>query len=232
MMSHYAFIFARGGSKGLPRKNILPLAGKPLLNWSIDTAKAVPIIDRIFVSTDDSEIAHVAKSAGAEIIDRPEKLASDTSAEWLSWQHAVEWVEKKYGNFDYFISLPATSPLRSETDVEAAIDKLKSTFADICITVTPSDRSPFFNMIKHTADDLVELVNKTDEQVSRRQDAAKVIDITTVAYVTTPAFIRQSNGVMTGKVTSVCVPKERAVDIDTQIDFDFAQLLVQKMEQL
>ena len=100
---------------------------------------------KIGISTDDSEIAHVAKSAGAEIIYRPKDLASDTAAEWLSWQHAIEWVEKKYGEFDYFISLPATSPLRSKSDVEAAIDKLKSTLADICITVTPSSRSPYFN---------------------------------------------------------------------------------------
>jgi len=231
MMSHYAFIFARGGSKGLPRKNILPFAGKPLLNWSIDTAKAIPIIDRIFVSTDDIEIANVAKAVGAEIIDRPKELASDTSAEWLSWQHAVEWVEKKYGKFDFFISLPATSPLRNEADVEAAIDKLKSTSADVCITVTPSDRSPFFNMVKYTEDDLVELVIKSDEQVSRRQDSPEIFDITTVTYVTTPTYIRESNSVMAGKVTSVCVPRERAVDIDNQIDFDFAQLLANKLEQ-
>lgn len=229
-MSHYAFIFARGGSKGLPRKNILPLSGKPLLNWSIDTAKAVPIIDRIFVSTDDSEIAHVAKSAGAEIIYRPKDLASDTAAEWLSWQHAIEWVEKKYGEFDYFISLPATSPLRSKSDVEAAIDKLKSTLADICITVTPSSRSPYFNMVKHINNDLVDLVVKNDEQIVRRQDAPEVFDITTVTYVTTPTFIRQSSGVMSGKVTSICVPKERAIDIDTQIDFDLAQLLANKAQ--
>ena len=127
---------------------------------------------------------------GAEIIDRPKELASDTSAEWLSWQHAVEWVEKKYGKFDFFISLPATSPLRNEADVEAAIDKLKSTSADVCITVTPSDRSPFFNMVKYTEDDLVELVIKSDEQVSRRQDSPEIFDITTVTYVTTPAYIR------------------------------------------
>lgn len=230
-MSYYAFIFARGGSKGLPRKNILPLAGKPLLHWSIDTAKAVPVIERIFVSTDDEEIAELAKCAGAEVIDRPKELASDTAPEWLSWQHAVEWVEKKYGAFSVFISLPATSPLRDVADVEAAINKLQSTCADICITVTPSDRSPYFNMIKRTSDDLVELVVASEEKVSRRQDAPEVFDITTVAYATTPTFIRQKNGVMAGKVTSICVPRERAVDIDTQIDFEFAQLLANKSEK-
>ncbi|MCQ8877369.1 acylneuraminate cytidylyltransferase family protein [Pseudoalteromonas shioyasakiensis] len=226
-MIHYAFIFARGGSKGLPRKNILPLAGKPLINWSIDIAKSVPAISRIFVSTDDQEIAKVARTAGAEIINRPNELASDTASEWLSWQHALEWVEQKYGAFDYFISLPATSPLRETEDVEAAIYKLKVTVADICITVSPSERSPFFNMVKYRSENLVDIVISGDEIV-RRQDVPEVFDITTVAYVTTPSYIRSSKGVMFGDVTSICVPKERAVDIDTQIDFDFAQFLANK----
>ncbi|WP_194442535.1 acylneuraminate cytidylyltransferase family protein [Pseudoalteromonas simplex] len=227
-MTCYAFIFARGGSKGLPRKNILPLAGKPLINWSIGIAKSVPDISRVFVSTDDEEIADVAKAAGAEIIDRPKELASDTSAEWLSWQHAVKWVEHKYGPFEYFVSLPATSPLRAVKDVEATIDRLKETSADICITVSPSERSPFFNMIKcKDESDFVELVINHGNIV-RRQDAPEVFDITTVAYATTPYFIKHSMGVMSGNVTSVCVPKERAVDIDTQLDFDFAQFLIDK----
>ncbi|NRA80254.1 MAG: acylneuraminate cytidylyltransferase family protein [Pseudoalteromonas sp.] len=229
-MTIYAFIFARGGSKGLPRKNILPLAGKPLINWSIDIAKSVPDISRIFVSTDDEEIAGVAKAAGAEIIDRPTELASDTSAEWLSWQHAVKWVDQKYGSFEYFVSLPATSPLRGVEDIEAAINKLKTTAADICITVSPAQRSPFFNMVKHKNDDLVELVNNKRDIV-RRQDSPEVFDITTVAYVTTPNYIQQNKGVMSGSVTSVCVPRERAIDIDTQIDFEFAQLLAEKAMQ-
>ena len=93
-MINYAFIFARGGSKGLSRKNILPLAGKPLLQYSIDTALASSYINKVFVSTDDAAIANVAKEGGAIVIERPSELATDDSPEWLSWRHAIDWVIK------------------------------------------------------------------------------------------------------------------------------------------
>ncbi|MCG6364299.1 cytidylyltransferase domain-containing protein, partial [Vibrio fluvialis] len=122
-MKNYAFIFARGGSKGLPGKNIKPLAGKPLLHYSIDSALAAPSIEQVFVSTDDAEIAQVARNGGAIVIDRPAELADDASPEWLSWRHAIEWVRANYGDFDGFISLPATAPLRAVSDIESAIQQ-------------------------------------------------------------------------------------------------------------
>jgi N-acylneuraminate cytidylyltransferase len=132
-MKKYAFIFARGGSKGLPRKNIKDLLGKPLIVYSIETALNVTDIDKVFISTDDDEIASIGLASGAEIITRPAHLATDNSPEWLSWQHAVNWVTSQYGEFEQFISLPATSPLRSVEDVESAMHKLYSGNADICI---------------------------------------------------------------------------------------------------
>jgi len=226
-MKNYAFIFARGGSKGLPRKNIKLLAGKPLLQYSIDTALAAPSIEHVFVSTDDTEIAGVARASGAIVIERPAELASDTSPEWLSWRHAIEWVQAHYGEFDGFISLPATSPLRSIDDVEGAINKLFITEADICISVTPASRSPFFNMVKQTETGMVELVNKPQGEVTRRQDAPAVFDITTVVYATTPAFVLNHYGIFSGKVTSIEVPKERAVDIDDIYDFKLAEAIIE-----
>ncbi|ASU23364.1 acylneuraminate cytidylyltransferase family protein [Vibrio qinghaiensis] len=227
-MKNNAFIFARGGSKGLPGKNIKPLAGKPLLQYSIDTALASPSIGHVFVSTDDAQIANVARAGGAIVIERPEELASDTSPEWLSWRHAVEWVQTHYGEFDCFVSLPATSPLRSVDDVENAINQLKNTDADICISVTPASRSPFFNMVKQTETGLVELVNKPQGEVARRQDAPAIFDITTVVYATTPEFVLNHYGIFSGKVTSVEIPKERAVDIDDIYDFKLAEAIIQE----
>ncbi|MCE0558565.1 acylneuraminate cytidylyltransferase family protein [Motilimonas sp. E26] len=226
-MKNFAFIFARGGSKGLPRKNIKLLAGKPLLQYSVDTALATPLIEHVFVSTDDSEIAEVAIAAGAIVIDRPAELASDTSPEWLSWRHAIEWVRTSYGEFDGFVSLPATSPLRSVGDVEGAISKLNTTEADVCISVTPASRSPFFNMVKLAESGMVELVNKPHAEVSRRQDAPSVFDITTVVYATTPNFVLNHYGIFSGKVTSIEVPKERAVDIDDIYDFKLAEAIIE-----
>lgn len=229
-MKNFAFIFARGGSKGLPGKNIKPLAGKPLLQYSIETAKTSPHIELVFVSTDDSEIAEVARLNGAIVIDRPSELATDKSPEWLAWRHAIEWVREKYGEFNGFVSLPATSPLRSDEDISKAIEQHKAKAADVCISVTEANRSPFFNMVKHTYEGYVELVNKPECEVSRRQDAPKVFDVTTVVYVSTPEFIMNSYGLFSGKVTSIEVPKERAVDIDDIYDFKLAEILMQESQ--
>ena len=225
-MRNFAFIFARGGSKGLPGKNIKPLAGKPLLQYSIDTALASDLIEQVFVSTDDQAIAQVAIEGGAILIERPVELATDQSPEWLSWCHAVEWATEHYGSFDGFVSLPATSPLRSQDDIEAAILKRQSENADICIAVTPASRSPYFNMVKHNEAGFVELVNQPEGEVSRRQDAPKVFDITTVVYATTPEFVLNNYGLFSGKVTSIEVPKARAVDNDDIYDFRLAEAII------
>ena len=230
-MKNFAFIFARGGSKGLPGKNIRPLAGKPLINYSIETAKQCPSIDEVFVSTDDIDIAEISRQAGAVIIERPAELASDTSPEWLSWRHGIEWVESHYGKFQYFVSLPATSPLRNVSDVEGAIAKLESSLADICISVTPASRSPYFNMVKVLDDETCELVIKPEGAVTRRQDAPDVFDITTVVYITTPIFIQNNDSLFSGKVTSVVVPKDRAVDIDDIYDFKLAEAIVSEIKK-
>lgn len=225
-MKNYAFIFARGGSKGLPKKNIKPLAGKPLILYSIETAFSSPSIDKVFVSTEDKDIADVAVKSGAILIERPAELATDTSPEWLSWQHAINWVEKKYGAFKSFVSLPATSPLRSVGDVEAAIEKLDQTGADICISVTPANRNPYFNMVKSSDNEFVELVCKPDSSVSRRQDAPEVFDITTVVYAAKPTFILTQSSLFEGRVTSIEVPKSRAADIDDIYDFLMAETML------
>lgn len=222
-----AFIFARGGSKGLPGKNVKPLNGKPLLQYSIDTAKKVTQISDIFVSTDCSTIAAVALQNGVKVINRPKELATDTSPEWLSWQHAIEYVTEHFGVFERFVSLPATSPLRNEHDVQAALDKLDSTGADICISVTPANRSPYFNMVRFNADDSVEIVIKPEGVVTRRQDAPAVFDITTVVYAATVPFILQNSLLFAGKVVATVVPKIRAVDIDDIYDFMFAEAVLQ-----
>jgi N,N'-diacetyl-8-epilegionaminate cytidylyltransferase len=220
------FIFVRGGSKGLPRKNIKLLAGKPLLVYSIETAKQVTGIEKCFVSTEDEEIASVARAAGAIVINRPAELASDTAPEWLAWRHAIEWVNANYGKFQGFVSLPATSPLRSPTDIEDAMSKIETTDADICISVTEASRSPFFNMVKINNDGFLDIVNKAKDGIYRRQDAPIVYDITTVVYATTPDFVLNNSSIFDGKVGFIEVPKKRAVDIDDIYDFLLAEAIL------
>ena len=225
-MNCFAFIFARGGSKGLPRKNLKKLKGKPLIAYSIELARYSKYFDKIFVSTEDNEIAEIASSYGAEVIVRPIELASDNSPEWLSWQHAVDYVIKEHGKFSFFVSLPTTSPLRAPIDVENALDKIKSNKCDICISVTPSSRSPYFNMVELDEKGFASLHSSNKGKINRRQDVPATFDITTVVYATTPQFIANGTGVFDGRVGTVEVPKERAVDIDDIIDFKLAELLL------
>ena len=225
-MKTFAFIFARGGSKGLPGKNIRLLNGKPLLQYSLDISKQVPEIDEIFVSTDCQEIADVATANKAKVIIRPKELATDTSPEWLSWQHAIAYVTNDFGPFDHFVSLPTTSPLRQAQDVKAALNKLKTADADICISVTPANRSPYFNMVKMLPDGTVDLVLKAESAFNRRQDTPEVFDITTVVYAARTEFIQTQSSLFSGKVAAIVVPKVRAIDIDDIVDFTVAETLI------
>lgn len=223
-MRTFAFIFARGGSKGLPGKNIKELGGIPLLAHGIRLARSMDGVERVFVSTDSQEIADVAVRFGAEVIPRPALLATDTASEWMAWQHAIEQLRERGLDFDVFLSLPATSPLRNEEDVANCLNALDAG-TDVVITVTPSARSPYFNMVSTDAQGLAHLVMGRTE-FKRRQDVPPVYDITTVAYVARPDFILTHRGIFEGRVRAVVVPKERAVDIDDEFDFKVAQALL------
>lgn len=221
------FIFARGGSKGLPGKNIKPLAGKPLIAHSIAIARACPRIETVIVSTDDAAIADTARQWGAEVpFMRPAELATDIAPEWLAWRHAIEWFERERGAFDVFLSLPPTSPFRAVADVDACIDALAAdTRADAVITVREAERSPYFNMVSLDPQGYAGLVMPPACGIARRQDAPRVYDITTVAYAVRPAYVRRADRLFAGAVRSVEVPAERALDIDTPYDFELAQAI-------
>lgn len=235
-MNCVAFIFARGGSKGVPKKNIRKLGGIPLIAHSIKTAIECPIINRVVVSTDDEEIASVACEFGAEVpFIRPAELAGDTSNEYDAWKHAITTLEQSWQeNVDVFVSLPVTSPLRSVVDVENCICEFLDTDADMVITVKEASRSPYFNMVKNDDQGFSNLVNLASggERYIRRQDVPVVYDMTTVAYVSSPEFILNSDSIFSGKVRSVLVPDERAIDIDTLLDFRFAEFLIAQKENL
>jgi CMP-N-acetylneuraminic acid synthetase len=227
-MKTFAFIFARGGSKGVPGKNIRSLGGKPLLAYSIMIAKNIDEISRVFVSTDDQGIANIGKKYGAEIIERPPELAQDDSPEWLAWLHAIEWLENKGELFDCFVSLPATSPLRNKSDVIKCLNLLDKQ-TDIVVTMTNTSRSPYFNMVG-IKDEYIELLMKSKKGYSRRQDVPLAYDMTTVAYVSRPDFIKNNSKIFDGQVKAVLIPKERAVDIDDEIDFKIAEMLMKEKQ--
>lgn len=227
-MSVVALICARGGSKGLPGKNIRPLAGRPLIAWPIAQARSVARIARVIVSTDSEDIAAVARQAGAEVpFLRPAQLAQDDSPEWLAWRHALTYLKESGGVYpETLIVVPATAPLRTPGDLEACLDEFDKGGADVVLTVTEARRNPYFSMVKGEADGTVSLVIAPQGSVFRRQDAPAVYDITPVAYVVRPEFVMTRNGLFEGRVRPVQIPPERAVDIDTLFDFTVAECLL------
>lgn len=226
-MNTVALICARGGSKGLPGKNIRLLAGRPLIAWAIDQARAVRRIGRVIVSTDSEVIATVAREAGAEVpFLRPAELAQDTSPEWLVWRHALNYLNEVDGAYpDALIVVPVTAPLRCVEDLERCLDEYRKGEVDVVITVTDAHRSPYFNMVKVDSDGTVGLVIPPDVPIARRQDAPVVYDITTVAYVVRPEFVMTHTGTFQGRVRKVHIPAERAMDIDTLLDFRIVECL-------
>jgi N-acylneuraminate cytidylyltransferase len=226
-MTTYACIFARSGSKGMIKKNIQTFNGKPLISWTVELALQIGQIDKVFVSTDSEEIAEIARVAGAIVpFIRPSELATDTSPEWHSWQHFINFLADKDGKVpEVFLSLPPTSPLRSTTDVENCLQEFKKGRADFVVGITPSERNPYFNMVKKVDDNQVDLIIHQGNKYSRRQDTPEVFDLTTVCYVGEPSTILTKNSIFEGKVAGVEIPRERAIDIDTELDFQIAEFL-------
>jgi len=226
------FIFARAGSKGLPGKNILPIAGKPLIAWSIECALKVSRIERLIVSTDSPEIAKIAKDYGAEVpFMRPSWLATDESSEWDSWKHALNYLMESTGTIpNVMVSLPPVAPLRAPIDIENCLNEYDKGTSDIVISVTESRRSPYFNMVKTLPDEKYGLASPPDSLIHRRQDVPIVYDMTTVCYVANSEFVLSHKSIFEGRVGAVHVPTERAIDIDTPLDFQVAEYLM-KLEE-
>jgi len=229
-MNYIVAIFARGGSKGLVDKNLMPLCGKPLIGWTIEFALNIPEISRVIVSTDSKKIASAAAAFGADVpFCRPDHLATDNSPEWLSWKHALEYLRDVEGYVpDAMVSLPATAPLRNETDVTRCLKRFEERDSDMVLTVTPSMRNPNFNMVSIDKNGFAKLAIQQTEPINRRQDAPSLFDITTVCYVADSNFVLNNNYFFDGTVKSVVVPRERSIDIDDRLDFKIAEMLMEE----
>ncbi len=228
MSNTLGFVFARGGSKGVPGKNLRLLGGKPLIGHAITAALAAKSLQRVVVSTDCPEIAAVARSFGAEVpFLRPAELAGDKSPERLAWRHAIEETERRDGRrIDVFVSIPPTCPLRSPDDIDRCIDELTTTDADIVLTATESGSNPFFNMITISADGAANLAMRPSGKVTRRQDAPTMYDLTAVCYAARRDPIFRHDSIFDCRARAILIPRDRAVDIDTEFDLEFAEFLL------
>ena len=227
-MKNVVFIFARSGSKGLKNKNIKKFSGKPLIYWTIKQAKKIKNIDSIILSTDSIKIANLGKKYGASVyFIRPKKLASDNSPEWLSWKHAVKFIQKKFKtNLSKIVVLPVTSPCREIKDINNCINLYQTKKFDSTMVVSKTSLHPAFNLVKKNKNE-IQLIDKR-KKIFRRQQFKNIFKLTTVAIVTNSKTILEKNSIFDGKVGAIEIPNSRAVDIDTIDDFIYCEYLFKK----
>lgn len=221
-----ATICARGGSVGVPGKNIRPLMGKPLIAHTIEQALIMPGIDRVFVSTDAQDIADVAVAAGAEVpFLRPDHLATSDAPKLDALEHLVVWVEQQYGPVGTVVDLDPTSPLRTLDDIKTCMEILDDE-TDVVITGYEADKNPYFNMVEHKEDGRIGLVKPPSGGVVARQQAPGVYSMNASIYVWRRRSIQK--GLWAGNAKLHVMPRERSVDIDEPLDFDIVELLMRR----
>jgi CMP-N,N'-diacetyllegionaminic acid synthase len=221
-----ATICARGGSVGVPRKNIRPLLGKPLIAYSIEHALACPVIERVFVSTDDPEIADIAAKSGATVpFLRPADLATSTAPKVPVIRHLVEWVEAHEGPVSTIVDLDPTSPLRDVQDIQDCL-ALAGDSVDVVITAYEAEKNPYFNMVERDETGAVRLVKPLAGGVTSRQQAPVVYAMNASIYVWKRAALNR--GLWDGRIALHVMPRERSIDIDSEIDFQLVELLMKK----
>lgn len=220
-------ICARGGSTGVPGKNIRPLLGKPLIGWTIEQAFASGLAQRVVVSTDSDAIADVARQFGAEVpFVRPASLATADAAKLPVIQHLVDWVEAHAGPVASVIDLDPTSPLRDVDDIRQCAAMLDD-HTDLVITGYESDKNPYFNMVERKADGYFERVCRPAQEVFGRQSAPKVYAMNASIYVWRRAALTGSLW-SSPRVRLHVMPRERSIDIDHPIDFDLVELIMKR----
>jgi N-acylneuraminate cytidylyltransferase/CMP-N,N'-diacetyllegionaminic acid synthase len=222
-------ICCRGGSKGVPGKNIKPLKGKPLIAYTIESALQSKFINDVIISTDDEQIAATAKQFGAKVpFMRPDDLATDTASKWPVFIHAVETYEKMFGiSVDYLVDMDVTVPLKTAEDIDGAIQTaLNDINVDVVITGYEPERNPYFNMMEINNDGYAEIVKKREKPIVRRQDAPEVYSLTPAAYVVKKSALYNYEHWSKAKCKIYPIPRERAVDIDTDIDFKIVEFLM------
>jgi CMP-N,N'-diacetyllegionaminic acid synthase len=211
-----ALIPARGGSKGLPRKNIRPLCGKPLIVWTIDSAKRSQYLDMVLVTTDSPEIAEISKSAGAYVpFLRPAEIATDKASTYDAVQHAVDYLKKNEAQtFDYVVLLEPTSPLREDDDIDRMLTQLDVNSADFdsIISVGEVDEHP--SIVKRLNGLHLEPFCPDLPQTTRRQDNEAAYFPYGVAYITKTDALLQENTFYTKRCTHFKLKRYQNYEID------------------
>ena len=217
-----SIIPARGGSKRLPRKNLLDLCGKPLIAHSIEAALKSKYINKVVVSSDDEEILQISQNFGANIIKRPDVLASDTATTFDAIEHTIKNLEK----YDYVVLLQPTSPLRDEKHINESIELLKEKKADAIISVCEVEHSPLWC---NTLDVNLDMSNFLKDEVlnKRSQDLEKYYRLNGAIYICKTEKLLENRGFFIKEnIFAYIMEQENSVDIDTKLDFEIVRTIL------
>ena len=210
-----ALITARGGSKGLPRKNILMAGGKPLIAWTIEAARQSKIIDQVVLSSDDDEIINIAKSWGCSVpFRRPELLANDSAKSMDVVIHALEQLP----GFEYVILLQPTSPMRTSLDIDTAFEEFKYSGAPTCVSVCEAEQSPYWMYYRDNNKKINNVISQPTSTY-RRQDLPKVYILNGAIYISRVDWLLKNKSFIVNETIGYVMTKENSLDIDTSVDF-------------
>lgn len=219
---------ARGGSKGIPRKNIMNVAGKPLIAWTIEEALKSKYIDRLILSSDDEEIIQIAMKWGCDApFVRPSELAQDDTPGVAPLLHAIGEVT----GFDYVVLLQPTSPLRTVEDIDGCIELCISQYGDTSVTVTKVEKSPTW-MYRVNLDFTMSPYVNTEFQVKRRQDADELYVLNGAVYVAQCKNLIKRQTLITSNTKGFIMPGERSFDIDSEYEMIIVEALLLRRQEV
>jgi N-acylneuraminate cytidylyltransferase len=217
---------ARGGSKGVPGKNIRVVGGEPLIAWTIKAARNARLIDRVVLTSDDPQIVEVARQHGCDApFLRPPALATDASPTIDAVLHALDHLP----GYDYLVLLQPTSPLRTGDDIDECIKYFLTSGADSCATVVECCESPYWMYSVDTTGRMRPVLGE-GATITRRQDLPRCYSLNGAIYVASIPWIRKSMGFLDAETVGWIMPRERSIDIDTERDFEFLQFLMDKQD--
>ena len=216
---------ARKGSKGIHRKNIKKLCGKPLIEHTIIEAKKSKYLSDIIVSTDDLTISKISKKYSVNVFSRPKKLSNDSSTTTSVLLHVLDELKKTNFVPDIIVLLQLTSPLRNSVDIDNAIKKFLNDSCDSVVSVTKSEHSPYW-IYKTTKTDHIIPILKNSAKITRRQDSPIFYRLNGAIYVTKTTSFLKNNSMFGKKILPYVMPYERSIDIDNLIDFKIAEFLL------
>ena len=223
-----ALVLARGGSKGVPKKNIKFLNNKPLLAYTVEEAKKSGYLGRVVLSTDDHVIAVVGRQYGAEVpFMRPQELAGDQASSIDTIVHALNWLKANEGyEPDFTVLLQPTSPFRTVEHIDGAIEKLLSSGADSLVSLCAADYHPFW--MKRIVNDMVVPFTNEGVNIIRRQDLPEVYSLNGAIYIARTQQLMRDKTFYVGRTVPYVMSKESSLDIDDQLDWLVAEALMKE----